>query len=329
MITIPNADRKIWDIEQRTAEIAIEMASNNPIVIQLNAEGPCAETLGLYTLLDDLCKKFNFDKRQISIETCNQVEFHDEYQIKKIPPLYIHQTQQMLGRNQSSFQTKTFDADFKTFGLFVSRSNYLRLWMTSVLYNQHSAKSLITFHYNNQVDFHRPHLGFDQLMQMSPDTELIDQVIDLIKNSPLTLEDNVETYPICSSSHLNIAKVYHKFFVEIVCETYYTGNTFYPTEKIWRPLVLRTPFIIQGPTNYYNNLRKLGFKTFHEYWDEGFGEDPYDYQVKVILETVQRLSKLSNQELNDMYNSMQPILDYNYKHFMNLTVNDFKKIWKY
>ena len=328
-LLIENTDSKIWNIEQRTAEIATKMASNKPISIQLNSEGPCAETLGLYKLLDDLCEKFNFDKRQISIETCNQIEYHDEYQIKKSAPLYIHQTQQMLGRDQSKFQTKTFDANFKTFGLFVGRSNYLRLWITAVLYNQHSAKSLITFHYDNQLEFHRPHLSFDQLLQMNPSTELIDQAINLIKNSPLALENNAETYPIDSSSHLNIAKVYHKFFVEIVCETYHTGNTFYPTEKTWRPLVLRTPFIIQGPINYYTNLRKLGFKTFHEYWDEGFGEDPYDYQVNVILETVQRLSKLSNRELSDMYNSMQPILDYNYKHFMSLTVNDFKKIWMY
>jgi len=327
MINIPNIDSLIWDIQTRTAEIAKEMSTEQQVCIALNGEGPCAKTLGLYDLLDDLCNKFNFDKQKITIVTCNQVETHDEYQINKMPPLYIKETQEFISKNQHN--AKLFNDDFKTFGLFIGRSNYHRLWLTSVLYGQHRDQSLITFHYDNRDDFHRYHLGFDRMMQYRPTVKLIDQAIELIKHSPLTVDNQIETYPMISPAHLNIAKLYHKFFVEIVCETYYTGNTFYPTEKIWRPLALKTPFIIQGPTNYYNNLRKLGFKTFHQYWDEGYGEDPNDYQPTVILETVQRLSKLSVQELKDMHTDMQPILDHNYECFMNLNSNDFKKIWAY
>jgi hypothetical protein len=185
----------------------------------------------------------------------------------------------------------------------------------------------MTFYYDRFNDLHREHLGFDDLLKIAHTESDLDCAIALIKDSPIRIKDAEEIWPILVPTHMNIAKLYHTFFVEIVCETYFTGNTFYPTEKIWRPLALKTPFIIQGPRDYYNNLRRLGFQTFHQWWDEGFGEDPYDCQVESIFHVVKKINNMTLDELRQMHNEMKPTLEHNYNLLMSLDPIKFKEIF--
>jgi len=305
------------------------MLNGPQVQIMLDNEGPCAESLGLYDLLDDLCEKFQYNKQRVIIKTCNQLESHPYYTILKKPPLYVLETQEFLKKNHLCFQEKTFNTNFGTFGIFIGRSNEWRLKLASLLYDVYPKQSKITFHYNRTLDFHKDHLGFEKNLHRPHTDQDIDCMIRLIKNSPIKSDDLGLSYPILSPSHLNIVKVYHSFFVEIVCETFFTGNTFYPTEKIWRPIVMKTPFIIQGPNDYYQNLRKLGFMTFSNFWDEGFGEDPYDYQPDIIIQIIHELAKKSNHELAILYHDMKSILEHNFQVFMQLKPNDFRSVFPY
>ena len=88
---------------------------------------------------------------------------------------------------------------------------------------------------------------------------------------------------------------------------------------------MRTPFIVQGPQNLIPNLRRLGFETFHEFWDEGYSEDPPDCQVRAIITTVQTLAKKTRKELEDMYSAMLPKLEHNRNLLEGLKANDFNR----
>lgn len=327
MIILPNIDSKIWNIEDRTADIIDLMVHKKPVDISLNGEGPCCETLGLYHLLDKLCEKFRYAKSDVTIVTCNQLEHHDQYLIVKMSPLYIPETQKFVTDNQKIFLDKTFDNQFKKFGMFIGRSNHLRLQMASRMYCNYKDQTMLTFYYDRYSDFHREHLGFDDLLKIGHYDQDLDNAIELIKQSPLKIKDAEESWPILVPTHMNIAKLYHQIFLEIVCETYFTGNTFYPTEKIWRPLALKTPFIIQGPRDYYNNLRRLGFRTFHQWWDEGFGEDPYDCQAESIFHVIEKINNMTQDELQQIHNEMKPTLEHNYNLLMSLDPKKFKEIF--
>ena len=128
---------------------------------------------------------------------------------------------------------------------------------------------------------------------------------------------------------MNISKVYHRFFVEIVAETYFTGETFYPTEKIWRPILLRTPFIVQGSQNYLHNLKKLGFQTFDKWWDEGYSEDPSDYQISEVQKVIDTISKWTISKMQKVYNDMKPIIHNNFECMQNLSDSDFRRVFDY
>jgi hypothetical protein len=75
--------------------------------------------------------------------------------------------------------------------------------------------------------------------------------------------------------------------------------------------------IVMASKNHLDYLHQLGFKTFSNFWSEEY--DAFDQQVRYskILELIDNLSKKTNQELQDMYMSMQDILDHNYNLLMS------------
>lgn len=326
MIVMPNIDGKIWGIEHKLIDIVNALETTGKAVISLNAEGPCARELKLYDLLDDLCEKRNYLKSNITILTHNLLEHHDEYNIHISVPWHLLDTVKKFMQT-NSFPSKNVD-NLKHFGLFVHRSNWLRLWVGSTVFQNYKDQSLITFHYDASLDFHRDHLGVDELLRSCAKQVDLGPVVNLINQCPIILDEKFPVYPKLTPSHLKIAKVYDQFFVEIVCETYCQGTTFFPTEKLWRPIALKTPFIIQGPKNYYHNLRKIGFKTFGHWWDEGFTEDDYRHQPNEIFKVLNQLSKLTTSDLEALLIDMQSTLEHNYQLLMKLTPKDFVKAFQ-
>ena len=92
-------------------------------------------------------------------------------------------------------------------------------------------------------------------------------------------------------------------------------------------MALKTPFIVQGPVNFLHNLQRLGFKTFDYWWDEGYSEDPNEWQVKLIKELIDMLATKTKQELKKMYDEMMPVLEHNRQRLMTLTKQDFLQLY--
>lgn len=319
MIVMPNIDQRIWNIEILIVDAIKEFEQTGFITIDLNNEGPDASELGLYKLLDYVCQTFNIDKSRIEIKTRNLLERHPEYKIIINNPLYVEEAQYFALNND--YTLKNFD-EIKHFGLFIGRSNWQRLWVSAEMFRYHRAQTLQTFLYEPTNDFHKDNLGFDKLVNELHGNCDFDSITTLVSAAPIGLE-NVEQFPIITPAHFNIAKYYNKFLIEIICETYTAGQSFYPTEKTWRPLVCKTPFMIQGPVNFLKNLRRMGFKTFSQYWDESYDEDGQILGIETILRNVKRLSAMSQNELQSMYNDMLPILNHNYNIIMEMNSSSF------
>jgi hypothetical protein len=327
MINIPHIDLKIWQAEHKAVEIIKELQSRGSVTLAIDNEGSDCKTLGLYKLLDNICDRLGYDRKNITIHTCNQLEQHPDYCIIKSAPLYISSGQQFSSAN--AIPEKNWDT-IKHFGIFIGRSSWQRLWMASYIWNNFKENAEITYHHNSSVDYHREHLSFDQLSVQIGLKEATDCSASFMRHLPI-INQQVDIYPILTPAHFAISKLYPNFFMEIVCETFLTGDSFYPTEKTWRPFICRTPFIALGPRNYLSNLKKLGFRTFGQWWDESYDQDVDldngKVSIRNIQRTLKRLGSLTKEELEAMYIDMQPTLDHNYNTFMNLTEQEFTKIW--
>lgn len=327
MINIPHIDLKIWNPEQRAIEIIAELQKHGCAQIEIDREGSDCETNGLYQLLDNICNSLGYNPSSITIHTCNQLEQHALYKIVKHAPLYIPSGQTFA--KQHTFNDKNWDS-LKHFGIFISRSNWHRLWLASDMWNNFKDQTEITFHYDSRVDYHRLHLGFDDLCYHLGSQPAVNVAAEFLKNLPIK-NDNVDSYPILTPAHFAISKLYPNFFVEVVCETFLSGRSFYPTEKTWRPLICQTPFLMLGPRDFLSNLRKLGFRTFNQWWDESYDQDADldsgKVAVRSIMSTLNQLSKMSVEELEGLYIDMLPTLQHNKQRFLDLKESEFRKIW--
>jgi hypothetical protein len=146
----------------------------------------------------------------------------------------------------------------------------------------------------------------------------LSSVTEFIKYCPIVLGEGFINYTIGPPTHYNIIHQYKNIFADLVVETYVSGTSFFPTEKTLRPIIARTPFIIMGPAGYLGNLKRMGFKTFNNWWDESY--DNYsDYnrlrQIKLVLENI---FKLNNDDLHSLLLNMQDTLEYNRNHLQKI-----------
>ena len=326
MISVLTNDGKIRAVDQFILDIVLAIQNNNDIHINTMSEGPCCEHVGMYQLLDKICNQFKFDRRRISITTPNLLEAHSEYRI--LQDFNFWELERSIVNSQQYANTdKMFDAEFKHFGNFIGHSNRYRLQTSSQLRSCYPDKSLQSYHCTVTDPYHREYIGLEDMMFTGESTVTLDTAYNHIKQAPIEL-DAINAFPILQPANINILKFYPKFFVEIVNLTFFSGNTFYVDEKIWRPMLALTPFIVQGPANLIKNLRRIGFKTFDRWWDEGYSEDPDDCQVACILANADRLSKLSIWELQAMYNDMMPTLEHNRNLLLSLTKQQIESVFK-
>jgi hypothetical protein len=105
-------------------------------------------------------------------------------------------------------------------------------------------------------------------------------------------------------------------FLHVVTETCYWEGKLHLTEKIFKPIVARQPFVLLGCAFNLRYLRSYGFKTFDSWWDESYDVviDPVA-RLTAVVRIVQEISAVSNRDLESMLQGMQHVLDYNYNLF--------------
>ena len=105
-------------------------------------------------------------------------------------------------------------------------------------------------------------------------------------------------------------------FLHVVTETCYWEGKLHLTEKIFKPIVARQPFVLLGCTFNLRYLRSYGFKTFDSWWDESYDVviDPVA-RLQAVVRIVREISAMSDQDLESMLQGMQHVLDYNYNLF--------------
>ena len=79
------------------------------------------------------------------------------------------------------------------------------------------------------------------------------------------------------------------------------------------------PFITMGGRNQLANLKRLGFQTFSDFWDEGYDEYGMQRRAHEILKLANTISQWPVEKMQQVLQDMQPNLEHNYKTFMSLT----------
>ena len=290
---------KLWNFQELVNYLAKNQRQH--ISLKINPEAICLETIGVYRLLD------NFEFAKVDIHTENQLEQHSKYNI------VVDLHNRWLAHQPSIQPTWHEWTGAKTFLAFYHRPTANRLGFASHLYTHHRDVSSIHFSYNTDLDRIKLY-EFDKLATLR--LESISDVAKLVPCMPLYAYDNHEVDEVMSwydySRDPGIT-LYRDILIDIVSEAHVTGKTFYPTEKIARPIWLKKPFVVFASRDYLCYLRQMGFKTFNDFWSEEYdGYEDRD-RFELIIKLMNTLAAKSQKELTEMYWNMKSVLDHNFE----------------
>lgn len=116
--------------------------------------------------------------------------------------------------------------------------------------------------------------------------------------------------------------------INLVSES--TVNFPYPcmTEKTFRSILTKRPFIIIGDRGCLDIVKKLGFKTFDSLWDESYNNirDPGE-RIRSAMDSLENVCNLNAQELTHMIDLCQPLVEHNFRHYMDYHRHNTSSDW--
>jgi len=126
------------------------------------------------------------------------------------------------------------------------------------------------------------------------------------------------------------AEWYEQTWCSVITETYYQlpDGVESPmiTEKTLKPILNCHPFVIFGHAHSHTMLQQLGFKTFEQSWfglppDGAVGNRSLLERLSNLIESLERLSNMSNDELSAKWQTIVPDLIFNHNHCRNTDWN--------
>jgi hypothetical protein len=105
-------------------------------------------------------------------------------------------------------------------------------------------------------------------------------------------------------------------FVYVVTETCFWETKCHLTEKVFKPIILRQPFILVGCAYNLEYLKSYGFKTFDRWFDESYDKitDPI-LRLQAVADLLKSICSRSETELTEMLHEMTEVLEHNYRLF--------------
>ena len=102
----------------------------------------------------------------------------------------------------------------------------------------------------------------------------------------------------------------------LVTETVADGQRLHLTEKIFKPICLGMPFILVSTVGSLEYLRSYGFKTFGDFWDESYDQEPVMIKrIEKITQQLHQLDRMPQQKKQQLFDAMIPTIEHNLQHF--------------
>ena len=115
--------------------------------------------------------------------------------------------------------------------------------------------------------------------------------------------------------------IYHAPYCDtafsLVSETVYQGGFSFRTEKIWKPIMMRHPWIAAANPGFYQDMRNLGFQTFDSLIDESFDQETHDLDRMERILTV--INDICQSGAAQFQNAARQICEHNYQRMLELS----------
>jgi hypothetical protein len=132
----------------------------------------------------------------------------------------------------------------------------------------------------------------------------------------LQSEQHISQYSVNAWTDVDFQS-YSNCYFEICFETFIHGEYKSLTEKVFKPLVNYSPFLLVAYPGALKLLRELGFKTFSPYINESYDEiEDTNLRLQALYAEITRLCSMTKEELHAWYWGMKDILIHNHNHLL-------------
>lgn len=158
---------------------------------------------------------------------------------------------------------------------------------------------------------------FKQLYNLDSDEEL-DRIT---KTLPATIDSRHDLRDMIKITDPEQA-VYDSSLISVITESNFYSEDIFNTEKTWKAIANKHPFIIVGPQYTLKYLKTLGYKTFSEFFDESYdGIENPTTRLMMIAKLCKSIDNWSFEQKRDFFNEAVKITDYNFNLLKSIYQN--------
>jgi L-rhamnose mutarotase len=92
-------------------------------------------------------------------------------------------------------------------------------------------------------------------------------------------------------------------------------ETMFLSEKLYKPIACRHPWMVMGNKDSLAMMKKMGYKTFSEFLDEDYDSLPTHERMKAIIESVKKTISVKNKM--EWFKSMREVVEHNHSNLIN------------
>ena len=281
-------------------------------------------TVNALSVYEKFCKKFDIDtdrshRMHVIPYASSREIFHNFY----VNGHQHHDDEEILS-------APVYDSEYLPTKLFLSWNRRFRKHRTSLalLLEKHNLieRSLVSFAKIDgemssntiwsEIEREQLHPGQDVRLyghhELTVDAETVQR---FAMKCPLIIDGETNINKMCEDHGFTQA-YYKDTLVSLITETNYDVPECSLTEKSFKPLFNKHPFILIGVPGSMQGLRDLGFQTFSEFWSEEYDntQTPADRFIE-IEKVLLKIASWSPEEVLDFKRRVKPILEHNYNMF--------------
>jgi hypothetical protein len=222
-----------------------------------------------------------------------------------------------LNYNKSVVQE--YEKDFVSFNRIVTNDRSYRCYFVSMLESYKLIDNgQISFGIASDCDSWQSEITNQKTKLSSKAINHIEKYLPTVKTPLVVDQSTVSGY-----ASADIPRVINDSFWHIVTETVFYYEKLHLTEKIFKPIVMKQPFMLLAAPGNLEYLRSYGFKTFDGIIDESYDhiQDP-DLRIEAVVKQLDWYCRLSPDEKRQIMIKIEPIVEYNFHHFYG----EFKNI---
>jgi hypothetical protein len=184
-----------------------------------------------------------------------------------------------------------------------------RLYFASELFR----RNLLEKSYFSWINrYHKPSISMDIVNKFNLDSSISNDIFlkmqEFLDGSPYILDFDANTIHEWLNQRLLIPEHYLNSYFTFVTETTFEDcsieNVLFVTEKIYQPIVQYHPFIVSAGTGFLDHMRRYGYETFPELFDESYDQEPnLKLRTKIIIDNIERVCNMPAEELHEIYYS--------------------------